>query len=646
MTGACSWQTASRWLAFCCWLVVGMAGCTQPGVDTAVRCAATSQCASGFHCSAAGQCVGDVRCTGDADCCLAEACEAGVCRPRVACSASVPCLNPNLRCEAGLCLPAPCSTSAPCASGAACLWGRCQPVVPCGGYCPGNTACASLLGRCIAVPAGANACAAGTLAVVDNEAVLMREGCGSAVAVTTCRALPDLPTQEQSVPAISLAGQTGVWTVARDDRYGDVVLWPSAEGGQMAAPPIVLAGLPAAAPVVGNPAGPRSGVAEPGPDVGRVLAAARGPGDVVHVAAQDASTNGVVHVFWQSGTAPVVTALPIASAGANPATTKASIGAALAIATSPLGLPGIAVVTPPTAGTSGSLTWWQANSAIPASGSAWTSQLVVSSVPVPPAPTCAASCGGSAVCAVVDAKPACVTASTDCTFCLPGEVCSQKVCRKKILPPPPLRTKHPAPGRHVAALWRGNGEVVVAAWDADRLTLWRRLPGDVWTAQTLEAAAVPGGSASFGAFVTMAEAGGSLYLACQDHARGRLLLVQWQAGVWSVEVADSGDRTDGHHDVGADPALVVDSAGAVWLAYQDSRTADLLLWHRTAGGNPVQAVLDSSGASGFSSSLGPLTAGKDGQVRPAFVSTSAATLSSSARLGWQRRWFDWPVTSP
>lgn len=646
MTSALSRKTRLRWLACWCWLVTALAGCAQPGTDPAVRCATTSQCASGFHCSAEGQCVGDVRCTADADCCLAEACEAGVCRPRVACSASVPCLNPNLRCEAGLCLPAPCSTSAPCATGATCLWGHCQPEVPCGGYCPGKSACASLLGRCIAIPAGVTTCAAGTLAVVDNEAVLMREGCGSQVPATTCRALPDLPAQEQSVPAFTLAGQTGGWTVARDDRYGDVVLWPSTDTGQVAAPPIVLAGLPAAAPVVGQVSGPRGGVAEPGPDVGRVLAAARGPGDVLHVAAQDATSNGVVHVSWQSGTAPVATALPLAPSGSAVAATKASVGTALAMATSPLGLPGIAVVTPPTAGTSGSLTWWQASSARPSSNSAWTSQLVAQALPVPPASTCAAPCLGASVCAMVDAKPACVPPTADCTFCLPGEVCSQQVCRQKILPPPPLRTKHQAPGRHVAALWRGNGEVAVAAWDADQLTLWRRLPGDVWTAQTLEAAAVPGGSASFGAFVTLAEAGGILYLACQDHARGRLLLIQWQAGVWSVEVADSGDRADGHHDVGADPALVVDAAGSIWLAYQDSRTADLLLWHRPTGGSAVQAVLDSSGASGFSSSLGPLTAGKDGLLRPAFVSTSAAVLSDKARLGWQRRWFVWPATSP
>ena len=126
-----------------------------------------------------------------------------------------------------------------------------------------------------------------------------------------------------------------------------------------------------------------------------------------------------------------------------------------------------------------------------------------------------------------------------------------------------------------------------------------------WKHADVPASAIPGGSSDFGRFVSLqAQPDGRALAVCEEHGRGRLLLVRETDTGFTVRVLDTGDRTDGHHRVGADARLVRHVSGGLYVLHQDTRRADLLTAKLSnVDAPPVTSVLQADSAAGFSPSL-------------------------------------------
>ncbi|MEW5853074.1 MAG: hypothetical protein AB2A00_30100 [Myxococcota bacterium] len=107
-----------------------------------------------------------------------------------------------------------------------------------------------------------------------------------------CQELPALPLGDVGNPSsIGMDGTGKLWVLAYNSTYGDLML------GEVQTDRSVdwtfLDGVPVGGAVTGGPSGPRGGVAEPGPDVGKYLDMAVASDGTVHAVYQD-STNGIL----------------------------------------------------------------------------------------------------------------------------------------------------------------------------------------------------------------------------------------------------------------------------------------------------------------------------------------------------------------
>jgi hypothetical protein len=253
-------------------LALGL-GCGEPDPPQPMSCSSASQCPSRYHCSPQGVCTADVLCQSDGDCCLAERCEAGLCRTRQACSEAAQCLDPATECRFGICAPRPCDATLPCAAGLGCVAGICVAKAPCGGSCPAGLACAPRIDRCVAAPSVA--CMPGQLAYFTNEIELMPEGCAAVPPKLGCAALPPLVAGDRAPPGVLLSKGSELLHLAYDRTYGDAVL---ARYGNSPPFPLkslqIISGLPEGAPVVAAVDGSRQRARRSG---GRGRSPARGP---------------------------------------------------------------------------------------------------------------------------------------------------------------------------------------------------------------------------------------------------------------------------------------------------------------------------------------------------------------------------------
>lgn len=590
------------------WLGLALAMCTacgEPPLPAPMRCTTTAACLSGYHCSPAGVCTGDVPCSADKDCCLAERCETRVCRPRQACSATAPCADAAMACASGMCVPKACSSDADCGGDRTCLWGLCSAAVPCGGRCPAGHACAARVDRCIDVTPAVT-CPPGQLAVVENELNRMAEGCGALPFSVACRPLPAIAAGERGDPSVLLSLPGQLLHLSYDRTYGDVVM-----SRHDATPPFtqqslqVLAGLPQGAQPVGAIDGPRGGVSEPGPDIGRALAAQVAADGQVHVAVRDDSADGVRYLRIDKGA--VVADYLIASQ-------PPGIGTSLALALSAKGQPLVTAFAPAAPAAQpprpSRLLLWSAQEAAPASASAWQSSEIASESVAAPQLPCGGGCGSGKACVAGAAGESCAPLTQDCPACLPGQVCSAGTCRQRRVAPPPLAGGPRGRGAHVAMQVLSNGQVTVAAYSPDDRNLrFYRLASGSWTATTVDGATAQ--TADMGAFVRLVEGPGArLWAACEDSERGRLLLLRETANGHVVDVIDDGSRSNGLHRVGADVAMVRHPTGGLLIAHQDTRSADLMLQRVPQAGETSPATLatlrtpwETTDAAGFAPSI-------------------------------------------
>lgn len=582
-------------------LILGLAGACREVPDMPVACKTDASCPSGYHCGPVGTCIGDVPCTADAQCCLAERCQQGRCRKRTMCSANSPCGAAGHRCLLGMCVPASCATGADCPTAIPCTLGLCRASTPCGGHCAPGQACAALLDRCVTPQPSALACGAGQLAVLDNEAEQFQEGCAQVTPAVSCRALGPLPEGDYGWPAALVDAGTSLLVLARDRTYGDLVLARHGRSPPYARQSLVaLAGVPEGAPVVGDPKGPRGGVAEPGPDAGDVLDAAVGPAGVVHVAFHRATDDALAYLRLTPD-GGVHDRQVIA--------TGQGVGAALALAVHADGRPVVVAFAPATEAEPSALRLYTAKTAAPGAPADW-QVTPLASAPLPTSePPCGGPCGKGQVCAVQAAPDgsdsgtgACVSPGEGCAACLPSQVCSGQKCLTRLLPPAPLHRSLPGIGAHVDVLIRGQS-VHVAAWNSTRgwLHLFERGPAGATVEQVLKGQDVPGGSSDIGRFAHLwLDSKGTVFVSCQDATWGRLLRVR-PGTPPQVVVSDDGVRTDGHHRVGADVRARATGGGGALAVYQDTRLGRVVVASLGADGVASERVeLSTPGAGGFS----------------------------------------------
>lgn len=591
----------ARWLAMAAVCLAAAAACDQAEPVTHLQCATHSQCPGGWHCAPQGICRADQPCTTDDGCCLGERCQAGHCRPRQACSPTAGCLDPDDVCLHGLCAARPCGgpTDAPCGKGRACLWGHCFAGTPCGGHCPSGQACAALLDRCVVVPSAS--CASGELATVANEIARMPEGCAAHPAQVACRRLPALPAGDRGLPGRLVALPGELVHISYDRTYGDVVV-----ARHFASPPFghkslrAVAGLPSDAKVVGDPAGPRQGIADPGPDFGRRLAAAMRKGGPIDLAFRDDSGDGVR--FAQLGGPDAAVASHTIAAGSG-------LGESLALTHLSGGEPVVLAFSPeaavPASLRAAKLFVFTAKSPTPTAVGDWTAtELDQESVQPAPAP-CGANCPTGQVCAAVGAKgaPACAVVSTGCKGCLPGQVCVQSACAQQLVGAAPLDRGPTGRGTSLDLRVMANGNLAAVAYSAHSgdLAVYRRIASN-WQKELVPRNAVPGSPKDFGRFARIVPGDGdAVWIACEDGDRGRLLLLRSSDKGWVGDVLDDGARPDGLHRVGADIAAARHPFGGVLIAHQDTRRADLLLQRvpkpAVVGGRAVAETTDTAGFS-------------------------------------------------
>ncbi len=614
-------------------LAVALAGCKQ-APDAPVPCVADAGCPGGYHCGPKGVCVGDIPCLVHTDCCLAERCMEGRCRPRSMCSPSAPCGKPASRCLQGMCVPQTCAADGDCPADRPCRLGVCRQTTPCDGHCATGQACSPLLDRCVALHPGtaAPACPEGTLALLANDSQHFGEGCSDVPQQVVCGELPALPAGDLGWPSVLVDRKTELGLIARDRTYGDVVL---ALHGR--SPPylrsatIPLAGLPVDAPVVGDPGGPRGGVAAPGPDTGRILDANSRSDGTIDVAYRDDSADGVGFLRVVGKTA-VARHLLVQGAG---------VGEGLAVAAQPGGQPLIATFTPaPSAGGTSALRLFTAKNINPTTADDWQDVLIDSQALPKPALPCGGSCAGAHVCARVPgvdggaAKDACVMAGKGCALCLPSQVCFEGACIERRLPPPQLVDLAHGRGVHLDLMHNGDG-VHLAAYSRNSgdVAFYTPKPGGGHTTTVVGGDAVPGGSADLGRFVRLVAApGGGVQAYCQDSAGGRLLRIR-PGPTPQVVVIDDGIRSDGHHRVGADLAVVDTGAGALLLAYQDTRSSEAVVASVGSDGKPGARIeLATDGAGGFSPSVVMLGSKAMVVATASLRFDGAATLRTSVDL--------------
>lgn len=530
------------------------AACARAPEPGALPCGVDSACPAGYHCGIAGRCVGDVDCAADADCCLGQQCRQGRCRARQMCSQPAPCGEPGTKCVQGLCLPSDCQNDADCPTNRRCRLGTCRKHLPCAGSCPTGSACAAHVDRCVALrqPTG---CPAGALAVLSNDVAHLAEGCADVPQLVACRKLPPIAYGEYGRPARVVRVGERLAVIARDRTYGDLLV-----ATHQVAPPHArirretIAGVPTDAPIVGDPTGPRGGIAAPGPDVGRLL--------VAHVGAVDG-----VHVVFSDDTAGTLRYLSLAPdlGVTRRHTLQTGRFSGLAVGQDSQGRPLIVGHEEPVGGSGAAGTrkvWLLRGTAPgPAKTDDWQpTVLLTADLPQrPSSPLGAAVARGIGVHLSVGAAGS---------------------------------------SPRVAAYDSVAGELVVLSGGVD---------GETLAVRRLKGASVAGGSTDVGRFASLGvRSDGRLRIACQDASAGRLLLVDEDkvGGLLVAAVIDDGVRADGHHRVGADCQLAMTADDGVVIAYQDTRKTELVVTRVTAAGKTVTPIaLPSTAAAGFSAGV-------------------------------------------
>lgn len=628
-------------------LLVGMAGgcsCDEPAVVEVDGGAADAGCTTDeacqqafgplYTCCAGGECCPGPRyCdeNGDLDCCPDQVCSAraGICvQGYDSCTDDASCKTKGQTCremDVGggtlqtVCTFDRCGADGACAEGLSCFAGWCVGENPCGGSCGAGQACSPANDRC---HAGCElTCPAGSLATFDDPENI-GEACDLENLTCACVPLPPLEARDvgrHSALAVLADGRARVSAFEGD--HGDLVVVSFDASGARTGT-VWVDGVPSGGTPVADPAGPRGGIAEPGPEVGRYTDIAAAPDGTLHVSYYDA-TDGALK--YARGAGDAWTTEVVDDAG--------DVGRYTSIALDASGAPVIAYFQRSGEGADAAVSALKvarASSPTPTAATDWSVVTVDTGAITPP--PCDGGCSRGKACVDVGSGPECRTVVSGCASCASGEQCvdtgAASACQAEIRP------------SSLDDLPEGVGLFPSLAVTADGLAVayYDRNAGDLKLATGIDPAAgtpgtvqvLAGADADVGRFPSLAAAAdGRLVVAYVDVTHDDLdyLVVGTGGAVEDQGVVDDGLRDpagNGPSKVGADAALVLDGDRFV-VAYQDATAGDLVLAVRGPDGTWAHRTLVSDGAAGFWADA----ALHDGEV---FVSHAAIRAAKNGPL--------------
>ncbi|MDF1562974.1 MAG: hypothetical protein P1V51_08010 [Deltaproteobacteria bacterium] len=637
-------------------ILVGLTGCSncrgEGLVDAGIgdSCTTNDQCMERFGarylCLDGTCCPGARFCEdeGEAECCPGQTCSRnGVCVDRYdACSEDVDCTVAGQKCldhTTGGLGPAACNnepvvsqvctfelcTDGACADGLTCFAGFCVGENPCGGACSFGQVCSVSNNRCQAAPLDNSSCAqtcdAGYLLAFDDHTNI-DDACTVADLTCDCLALPPLSARDVGRhSALGLLSDGSALVSAYEGDHGDLVVVAFGADGTRGET-TWIDGLPAGGTPTADPNGPRGGIADPGPEVGRYTDIAVASGDVVHVSYYDVENSALRYARRSAGAWTFHT---VDEAG--------DVGRYSAIAVDGSGIPVIAYFqkesdSDPLAT---ALKVARAKSATPGAAADW--DFVTVEAGNAPPPPCPAGCATGEFCADLGAGPACQTERADCApACASGEVCvddgGAAACSEELSAS--ALDDLPVGVGLMPALWvTSAGSVTVAYHDRIRGTLDLAVGVNPSTASAGTGSTVAGGGGEVvGLFPAIALDGAGEYVIIhRDDSTNRVL---WNTVTAAGAAVDNGVVDDGLRDpsangvslVGSDNALVLN--GGQWLvAYHDGTGGNLVLASRATDGTWTRRDLVTDGSAGFWADI----ALAGGQLR-----VSHATLRG-ARIG-------------
>ncbi len=475
LLGLCLVAARRRRTLMLAWVLLAVGGCAEGNEASELPCVSHAECPDDFFCHPDGVCRVATTCDVDADCCPGALCFNGWCRPTVTCDADGPCEVPGTSCVDGTCEADPCGQDVDCPAPTRCHAGYCLADLPCGGACPGGTSCYAQTGHCLSTPDCFGSCAAGTVRVISADSEVDSLACEGLSLDCTCGTLAPLTAGLPGFEGRLVDTAAGLTHVSYEPVYGDLVLSRIAPdlGSRE---DVVLDGLPDDAETVGDPAGYRAGVADPGPDRGGnpavLVDGSTAAAAVLDVVSRDRDLGRVRHTRVEAISGDVIASslLPVeGDAGRYSCVTRDPATGRL--------LAWVFVARDPT-GSASRLVRLEAQVDPPTATSDW-SELIVEETPLPPeevAP-CDGECGLLDHCVRISSDDdSCVSAldSAGCeTPCAAHHVCgvvedgADPACWPRVYVDAPVDSLPFGAGLFVDCAATPSG-VAVAWYDADR----------------------------------------------------------------------------------------------------------------------------------------------------------------------------------
>ncbi len=554
--------------------------------------------------------VPQMRCRGDQDCGPREQCNVslGICFPRDACGPMFPCPDPNqvcidddgdgfLECAAPPCTDVSECGGLTCREGevASCLSNHCICGSPCQGGCLDSQGCCLSNDTCIDLPEECMGleCPPGQFVTVTSSGAWNGTECMFAGEQCRCDTLPPLPLGDVGLySALAHDGQSPILSAYNID-YGDLMFGVADPIGQTIAWEFVDGVPTSSMTITGDIDGPRRGQGAPGRDVGIYTDIAADPVGRPHIAYVDRDGQDLRYAVGTTSGWRLHTI-----------TTDGDTGLYASLAMNAAGHPRVAFLSArEDVGTTGTrrsvLKLAVTSSGTPTAQTDWTLRDIdaVSLLPY----GCAEQCrvgeecrADTLTCATVDPQP-----------CRPACVSDERCFSNRCVPIEPLPAFRDVPVAR--GLWPSlailrDGSALIAYYDRVNQALkLAHVAGPNLAAGAIALRTVEGDGVDNSddtglypsLFVTPA---GEIHLAYVNASRRRLMYRNLDASFATVttEVVEDGldpmFGADGH-EIGADPAVVVDALGQVRIAYQDGTTGELRYARRQPGGGWIRATL-------------------------------------------------------
>ena len=240
------------------------------------------------------------QCDTSADCCPGQVCNVGghfcfdkytPCSVDGTCPATAQvCQTIGVFAKGQGCTFNKCATDGSCASGTSCFNKYCVGEPPCNGGCSNGKVCITATNLCSPPPADGSckqSCPNGKMLVLTNPDNIF-DLCNPASETCECDSLPPLQTRDVArYSSLAVSGST-VFVSAYDGEYGGLVVH-TFDKGSLAAPQKSqwVDGVPATGHIGGDLNGPRGGITDVGPDVGRYTSIAASAAGDLYVAYYD-----------------------------------------------------------------------------------------------------------------------------------------------------------------------------------------------------------------------------------------------------------------------------------------------------------------------------------------------------------------------